>query len=100
MISRRAGPGGDSVRAKARVAPRQRAQVVEGAAQDGQQAAQPVVHPRPAQAEEFGHDDLQGIGLEVDQEEQPLLLGGLQHRDPAAARRAPAGLAPAVRSAG
>ena len=54
---------------------RQGAQPVEGITKDGQEPAQPVVHPRLAQAEEFGHEDLERVGLEVNQEEQQHLLG-------------------------
>jgi hypothetical protein len=61
--------------------------------QDGQQAAQPVVDLRLAEAEEFAQDDLQGIGLEVDQGEQQLLLRLLQGSDTAAAGAPAAGSA-------
>src|SRR5438094_4390076 len=59
---------------------RQDAQVVEGIAQDGQQSLQPMIHLRLAQAEQFGHDHLQRIGLEVDQEEKQLLGRLVKHR--------------------
>src|SRR5881227_3658702 len=38
----------------------------------------PIVHPGLAQVKEFGHDRLQRIGLEVDQQKQELILGLLQ----------------------
>src|SRR3954454_12699240 len=38
----------------------------------------PMVRLRLAQVKEFAHDDLQRIGLEVDQEKQELLLGSVQ----------------------
>ena len=74
-------------------------QRVEGVAEEGQQPAEPVVHPRLAQPEEFGHDDLEGVGLEVDQHEQQFLFRPVQHPLAAApgapltgpARRRPAG---------
>jgi hypothetical protein len=37
--------------------------------EDGHEPTKPIVYPRLAQAKKFGHDDLQGVGLEVDQEE-------------------------------
>src|SRR4051794_23809572 len=38
----------------------------------------PMIRLRLAQVKEFAHDDLQRIGLEVDQEKQELLLGSVQ----------------------
>ena len=38
----------------------------------------PVVHGRLSQAEELAHEDLDGISLEIDQEEEQLLLGGMK----------------------
>src|SRR5262245_20540964 len=45
-----------------------------GVAEDGQQAPQPVIHLRPAEAKDFRQESLQGVGLEVDQQEQQLLF--------------------------
>ena len=50
------------------------AQVVERVAEDGQQAVDPVIDLRPAEAKDFGQERLQGVGLEVGQQEQPLLF--------------------------
>ena len=49
------------------------AEVVQGGSQDRQESLNPAVHPRLAQAEEFAHERLQGIGLQVNQQEQQLL---------------------------
>jgi hypothetical protein len=38
----------------------------------------PIIHLGRTQAKEFGHDGLQRIGLEVDQEKQELILRLLQ----------------------
>src|SRR5436189_790414 len=38
----------------------------------------PIIHPGLAQVKEFGHDRLQRIGLEVDQQKQELILRLLQ----------------------
>jgi hypothetical protein len=54
------------------------AQFSEGRLQDGQEPVNPVVHGRLAHAEEFGHHDLQRIGLQVDEDEQQLLLRRMQ----------------------
>src|SRR5207248_9137549 len=54
----------------------------------GQQAAKPVIHLRPAEAKDFSQESLQGVGLEVDQQEQQLLFRGLKHPGPAAPGRA------------
>src|SRR3954451_21466064 len=43
---------------------------------------EPEVDPRRAQAEEFRQDDLQGIGLEGDQEEQEFLSRARKHSPP------------------
>ena len=45
---------------------------------DGQQPMNPIVHLRLTQSEEFAHDDLKGIGLEVDQDKQQLLFRRVQ----------------------
>jgi hypothetical protein len=50
------------------------AHVIQGGAEDRQQAVDPVVSLGLAQAEEFTQDDLQGIGLQVDQDEQQFLF--------------------------
>ena len=84
----RAGPA-----ERPRVTLRQDAQLVEGVAEDGQEPAEPVVHPRSAQAEEFGHEYLQRVGLEVDQEEQQLLPRFVERPGAAPAGAALAGAA-------
>jgi hypothetical protein len=61
-----------------RVSLREDAQIREGILQDGQQPVNPVVHRRLTQTEEFGHDDLQGVGLEVDEDEQQFLFRAMQ----------------------
>src|SRR4051812_28696015 len=38
----------------------------------------PMIGLRLTQIEEFAHDDLQRVSLEVDQDEQELLLGSMQ----------------------
>ena len=48
---------------------------------------------RLTQAEEFSHDDLQGISPEIDEEEQQLLLGGMKCPPAAPASRPSAGSA-------
>src|SRR3954451_14923692 len=62
LLRRRRGPGEGL-----RVAFREGAQVVECLAEYGQEPLEPGVYPRQTQAEEFRQDDLQGVGLEVDQ---------------------------------
>jgi len=57
---------------------RKDAQVIQGCLVDGQQPVEPEVHTRLTQAEEFGHDSLQRIGLEVNQQKQQLLLRAMQ----------------------
>src|SRR3954452_7844176 len=57
---------------------RANAEIVKGRLQDRQQPMDPMVRLRLAQVKEFAHDDLQRIGLEVDQEKQELLLGSVQ----------------------
>jgi hypothetical protein len=57
---------------------RENAQISKGGLQDGQQSINPMVHPRLTQTEEFGHDNLQWIRLEVNQDEQQFLFGGMQ----------------------
>src|SRR4051794_22306842 len=57
---------------------RQVTQIIEGRSQGGQQSVDPTVHGRLTQTEEFPHDDLQGISLEIDEEKQQLLLGRMQ----------------------
>jgi hypothetical protein len=52
----------------------------------------PIVHLRLAQAKEFAHDGLKGIGLEVDQDKQELILGPMQEPLAAPANRASPGL--------
>ena len=54
---------------------------------------QPVVCPRLAQPKQFAQDGLQGIGLEIDEQEQQLLLWRVQHPLAAATREPLAGLA-------
>jgi hypothetical protein len=44
------------------------AEVVKGGPEDRQQPMNPIVHLRLTQGEEFAHDGLQRIGLEVDQD--------------------------------
>ena len=46
--------------------------------EDRQQPMNPIVHARLTQAKEFAHDDLKGISLEVDQEEQQLIFRPMQ----------------------
>src|SRR5947209_3884176 len=53
----------------------------------------PMVRLRLAQVKEFAQDDLQRIGLEVDQEKQELLLGSVQGSLATSAGRTLAGLA-------
>src|SRR3954447_15994125 len=53
----------------------------------------PMIRLRLAQAKEFAHDDLQRIGLEVDQEKQELLLRSMQESLATSAGRTLAGLA-------
>lgn len=52
---------------------REDADVIQGGTEDRQQAVDPVVSLGLAQAEEFTEDDLQGVGLQVDQDEQQFL---------------------------
>jgi hypothetical protein len=61
--------------------------------EDGQQPVDPMVHLRLAEPEEFAQDDLERVGLEVDQEEQESILGALQLPLPPAAAAALPGLA-------
>jgi hypothetical protein len=56
--------------------------------QDGQEPVNPSVDPGLTQAEEFAHERLQGVSLQVDQDEQQFLLGAMQ-RPGAAATREP-----------
>ena len=49
---------------------RQHAQVIEGIAEDRQQPVNPKVRPLLTQAEEFAHENLQGICFEIDENEQ------------------------------
>src|SRR5262245_5710757 len=72
---------------------REHADSSESMAQDGQQPLNPIVHRRLAQTEEFGHDDLQRIGLEVDEEEQQLLFRRMQSSLASGTRGPLAGLA-------
>src|SRR4051794_21252764 len=53
----------------------------------------PMIRLRLAQVEELALDDLQRIGLEVDQDEQELLLGSMQESLATSAGRTLAGLA-------
>ena len=71
----------------ARVALREDACLPQRVVQDRQQPVDPVVHPRLAQRKEFAQDRLQGVRLEIDQQEQQLLLRGVQHALAAAARK-------------
>jgi hypothetical protein len=71
-----------------RITLRQGSQFREGIVEQGQESVQPIVHPRLTQAKEFGHDDLEGVGLEVDQQEQQLLGGRGQGACPARAGEA------------
>ena len=68
-------------------------QVIEGRAQNWQQPMNPIIHPGQTQVEEFGHDRLERIGLEVDQQKQELILGLLQSPFATPANRTPARLA-------
>ena len=61
--------------------------------QDRQQPMNPIVHLRLTQVKEFAHDDLKGIGLEVDQDKQELIFGPLQEPLATPASRTLAGLA-------
>ena len=63
------------------------AQVIESTSENGQQPVNPIIHPGLAQVKEFGHDRLQRIGLEVDQQKQELILGLLQSPFATAAHR-------------
>ena len=53
----------------------------------------PRVHGRLTQTEEFPHDDLQRISLEIDEEKQQLLLGGMKCPPASSASRPLAGSA-------
>src|SRR5262249_48598110 len=48
----------------------------------------PVIDARLTQAKQLGHDRLQGVGLEIHQKEQQLLLGRAQHAGTATAGEA------------
>src|SRR3954447_11772143 len=72
---------------------RANAEIVKGRLQDRQQPMDPMIRLRLAQVEELALDDLQRIGLEVDQDEQELLLGSMQESLATSAGRTLAGLA-------
>src|SRR3954470_14270273 len=67
---------------------RQGAEVVQGRAQQGQELVQPVIRARGADAEQLAEHRLQGIGLEVDQDEQQLVRRGRYATAPPASRPA------------
>jgi hypothetical protein len=72
-------PGGAWVLGKVRWVPLgEDSQVIQSRAQNWQQPMNPIIHPGQTQVEEFGHDRLERIGLEVDQQKQELILGLLQ----------------------
>ena len=78
------------------------AQVVQRRQQHGQEPVDPVVHGRLAQPEQFAHEHLERVRLQVDQDEQQLLLRAAQDRPAApaglpkagSARRRPVGATP------
>ncbi len=53
----------------------------------------PVVHPRLAQRKEFPQERLQGVGLEIDQQEQQFLFRRVEYTFAATAREPVPGLA-------
>src|SRR3954447_22182532 len=72
---------------------RANAEIVKGRLQDRQQPMDPMIRLRLAQVKEFAQDDLQGIGLEVDQDKQELLLRSMQVSLATSAGRTLAGIA-------
>jgi hypothetical protein len=54
------------------------AEIVRRLLEDRQQPMNPVVHPWLTQVKEFAHDDLKGIGLEVNQDKQELVFWPMQ----------------------
>src|SRR5690242_16188557 len=66
-------------------------EVVQSRLHDGQQALNPVVHAGLTEVEEFGHDGLEGVGLEIDQQKQQFLFGQMQGALTAASGRSLAG---------
>src|SRR3954467_5113209 len=72
---------------------RANAEIAEGRLQDRQQPMDPMIRLRLAQVKEFAQDDLQRIGLEVDQYEQGFLLRSMQESLAPSAGRTLAGLA-------
>src|SRR3954464_505225 len=72
---------------------RANAEIAEGRLQDRQQPMDPMIRLRLAQVKEFAQDDLQRIGLEVDQEKQEFLLRSMQESLAPSAGRTLAGLA-------
>jgi hypothetical protein len=69
----------------------QHAQIIEGVAEDRQQPVNPKVRPLLTQAEEFAHENLQGIRFEIDENEQQFLFRAMHHTMTAAPREPLAG---------
>src|SRR5258708_2343057 len=69
------------------------AQVIESTVENGQQPVNPKVRSLLTQIEEFAHEDLQGISLEIDENKQQFLFRAMQYAMAASSRKPLAGAA-------
>jgi len=72
---------------------RHHSQVIHGGLKHGQQTLKPIIGLRSTHAEQLTQNNLQGIGFQVDQEEQEFILDARQNSSPACLYQTFAGLA-------
>jgi hypothetical protein len=68
-------------------------QVIQSTLEDGQQPVNPKVRSLLTQLKEFGHDDLQGIRFEIDENKEQFLFRERQHPLAASSRKSLPGVA-------